>query len=291
MTMRLHVGCAMWTHTPWQGRFLPHPLPAGERLRAYATWCNAVEGNTTFYATPARSTVESWARQTTPDFRFVVKLPKSITHERRLSGGEEEVRSFLDTIGPLERRIHAVWVQLPGSFGPEDLGTLAGFLRRLPRAHRYAVEVRHRAFFTDPRAEGLLEQVLGGADAEWIPFDTTTLFQRPPTSDAERDAWTKKPRLPRRSRALTDRPIVRYLGRDATESTVAGWLPWIDAVSGWLRDGRSPTVFIHTPDNAAALPLARRFHADVRARLPDLEPLPAPVPVTAPAPAEQATLF
>jgi uncharacterized protein YecE (DUF72 family) len=48
----------MWTHVPWQGRFLPHPLPPKERLRAYASWCNAVEGNTTFYATPARSTVE-----------------------------------------------------------------------------------------------------------------------------------------------------------------------------------------------------------------------------------------
>jgi uncharacterized protein YecE (DUF72 family) len=290
MTMRLHVGCAMWTHAPWQGRFLPHPLPQGERLRAYATWCNAVEGNTTFYATPARSTVESWARQTDPGFRFVVKLPKSITHERRLGGGEdEEVRAFLDAIEPLERRVHAVWVQLPASFGPAALDDLAGFLRRLPRTHRYAVEVRHRAFFIDPRAERLLEGVLGGADAEWIPFDTTVLFQRPPASDAEREAWTRKPRLPRRSRALTDRPIVRYLGRDATERTIQGWEHWIEVVSGWLREGRSPTVFIHTPDNAAALPLARRFHADVRARLPGLEPLPEPLPVTAPA--EQATLF
>ncbi len=288
--MRLHVGCAMWTHAPWQGRFLPHPLPRGERLRAYATWCNAVEGNTTFYATPARGTVESWARQTATGFRFVVKLPKSTTHEHRLGGGaEEEVRAFLDAIEPLGRRVHAVWVQLPASFGPADLDALAGFMRRLPRTHRYAVEVRHRAFFTDPRAERLLEGVLGGADVEWIPFDTTALFQSPPAGDAEREAWTKKPRLPRRSRALTDRPIVRYLGRDATEPTIQGWEHWIEVVSGWLREGRSPTVFIHTPDNAAALPLARRFHAGVRARLPGLEPLPEPLPVTAPA--AQATLF
>lgn len=292
MTMRLHVGCAMWTHAPWQGRYLPHPLPRGERLRAYATWCNAVEGNTTFYATPATSTVESWARQTDPGFRFVVKLPKPITHERRLGGGAEEgaaVRAFLDAIEPLDRRVHAVWVQLPATFGPADLGVLAGFLRRLPRSHRYAVEVRHRAFFTDPRAERLLEGVLGGVGAEWIPFDTTALFQSPPADDAEREAWTKKPRLPRRSRALTDRPIVRYIGRDATEPTIQGWAPWIDVVDGWLREGRSPTVFIHTPDNAAALPLARRFHADVRARLAGLAPLPEPLPVTAPG--EQATLF
>jgi uncharacterized protein YecE (DUF72 family) len=268
----------MWTHAPWQGRFLPHPLPPHDRLRSYATWCNAVEGNTTFYATPARSAVESWARQTAPGFRFVAKLPKSITHERRLRDTGEEVRSFLTAIEPLGPRAHAVWVQLPASFAPADAGALAGFLRGLPRSHRWAVEVRHRAFFEDARSARLLERVLAVAGAEWIPFDTTSLFRSPPTSDAERDAWTRKPRVPRRSTALTDRPIVRYIGRDSTARTVEGWQPWIGTVVDWLREGRSPTVFVHTPDNADALPLARRFHDEVRARLPQIEPLPEPVP-------------
>ena len=43
----------MWSYAPWQGRYLPQPLAPRDRLHAYATWCNAVEGNTTFYATPA----------------------------------------------------------------------------------------------------------------------------------------------------------------------------------------------------------------------------------------------
>jgi len=280
--MRLHVGCAMWTHRAWQGRFMPHPLPARDRLRSYATWCNAVEGNTTFYATPARRTVLSWAAQTDPDFRFVIKLPRSITHEHRLSGADDELRAFVDAIEPLGTRVHALWVQLPGSFGPSDMPALAGFMRRLPDVHRYAVEVRHRGFFDDPR---LLEDVLASAGAEWIPFDTTAFFQSPPTSEAERAAWTNKPRMPLRSVALTDRPIVRYLGRDATERTVEGWQHWVGTVVEWLREGRSPTMFIHTPDDADAPALARRFHQEVRARLPELTPLPEPVPV------EPLTLF
>jgi uncharacterized protein YecE (DUF72 family) len=280
--MRLHVGCAMWTHKPWQGRFLPHPLPAGDRLRSYASWCNAVEGNTTFYATPARTTVATWAQQTAPGFRFVVKLPKTITHERRLAGAEEELRAFLDAIEPLGPRAHALWLQLPGSFTPNDAPALSGFLRRLPSAHRYAVEVRHRAFFEDPRSTRLLEGVLEDAAAEWIPFDTSVLFSSAPTSDAERDAWTKKPRMPRRSLALTGYPIVRYLGRDAPEKTVEGWQHWAETVSTWLAEGRSPTVFIHTPDNADALELARRFHDEVRARQPRLEALPEPQPAQPP---------
>ena len=272
----------MWAHPPWQGRFLPHPLPPTERLRAYASWCNAVEGNTTFYATPSRSTVESWAEQTTPDFRLVLKLPKSITHERRLANFDEDLRTFLSAMEPLGPRAHALWVQLPGSFGPTDLGTLAAFLRRLPEAHRYAVEVRHRAFFEDPRCGRDLERVLAGAGAEWVTFDTSLFFQDRPTSDAERDAWTKKPRVPRRSVALTDRPIVRYLGRDDPDRTVEGWRFWVEQVAEWLREGREPTLFVHTPDNAEALPLARRFHDEVRERLPDMDPLPEPEPAGPP---------
>ena len=104
----------------------------------------------------------------------------------------------------------------------------------------------------------------------------------PPTSAAEREAWTKKPRLPRRERALTDRPVVRYIGRDDNARTIAGWQPWLDAVAVWLREGRSPTVFIHTPDNVDALELARRFYDDVRALVPELRPLPEPIPTGPP---------
>lgn len=272
----------MWNLPAWQGRFLPRPLAPPDRLRAYAGWCNAVEGNTTFYATPHRDTVAAWARQTDPDFRFVVKFPRPITHERRLGGVDDPVRAFLAAVEPLGPRAHALWVQLPGSFTPADVPALASFLRRLPRGHRYAVEVRHRSFFDDPRAGGVLAEALGTVGAEWIPFDTTVLFRSRPTSAAERAAWARKPRLPHRAVALTDRPIVRYLGRDDPAATVAGWQPWVETTAGWLREGRSPTVFIHTPDNVDALALARRFHDQVRERLPGLAPLAAPDPVAPP---------
>jgi len=280
--MELHVGCAMWSYAPWQGRFLPHPLSPGDRLSAYASWCNAVEGNTTFYATPPPGTVRSWAGQTAPGFRFVLKLPRPVTHERQRGGADDTLRAFLAAIEPLGERAHTLWAQLPPSFGPDGLDSLAALLRRLPAGYRRAVEVRHRAFFADPRWTRALERVLAEAGAEWATFDTTVLYDGPPTSAAEREAWTKKPRLPRRDRALTGHPVVRYIGRDDNERTAAGWQPWLETVAGWLREGRSPTVFIHTPDNVEALGLARRFHDEVRALVPGLGPLPEPVPAGPP---------
>jgi hypothetical protein len=44
-------------------------------------------------------------------------------------------------------------------------------------------------------------------------------------------------------------------------------------------------MFIHTPDNADAPMLARRFHDDMRSRLPEIEALRQPIP------AEPLTLF
>jgi uncharacterized protein YecE (DUF72 family) len=258
----------MWTHKAWTTK----------KLRGYSEHCNAVEGNTTFYATPARETVASWAGQTDADFRFVLKLPRPVTHEHRLAGGGEDLRAFLDAIEPLGPRAHALWIQLPASFGPADVPALEAFLGRLPAAHRYAVEVRHPAFFAGGGA-GLAE-VLRRTGTEWIPFDTTAFFDTPPTSDAERDAWTKKPRTPLRTEALTGHPIVRYLGRDDPAQTVQGWRRWVGVVAGWLREGRSPTFFVHTPDNVDAPRLARQFHAAVRAEVPGLPALPEPEPLT-----------
>jgi uncharacterized protein YecE (DUF72 family) len=274
--MELHVGCAMWTYAPWQGRYLPVSLSPRERLRAYATWCNAVEGNTTFYATPALDTVRSWAARPRP-------LPvhprcRTVTHERRARRPtNRSTRSW--PIGPLGPRARALWIQLPPSFSPAGLGALVRFLRRLPPGHRYCVEVRHRAFFADRDRNT-------SSSGRWVSAEWVT--STPPSCSAalrqrhEREAWRNKPRVPRRSLALTSHPVVRYIGRDDAARTVAGWQPWLGTVAGWLREGRSPTVFIHTPDNVAALELARRFHDEVRARVPEVEPLPEPVPAGPP---------
>jgi uncharacterized protein YecE (DUF72 family) len=280
----------MWAHRAWQGRHLPDKLARDEQLPAYAGWCNAVEGNTTFYGLPSASTVAAWAEQAPDRFRFMFKLPRGITHERRLRGPDDEVREFLDLLAPLGDRAETISVQLPASFGPPDLGALAAFVRRFsrldPGGHRLAVEVRHPAYFEPssvPRET--LRRILRDEGAEWITLDSTTLFAQPPTSDVERETWRQKPRLPVHREALSDRPVVRVIGRDDPHATVAGWQPWLPVVRRWLDEGRTPTVFVHTPDNVDAIVLARLFHEQVRAIAPDVEPLPVPAEIA------PATLF
>jgi len=289
--MELRVGCPMWAYRAWHGHPLPERVAKDEQLAAYAEWCNAVEGNTTFYGLPAATTVASWADQAPADFRFLFKLPRAITHERRLRHADAEVGELFALLAPLGARAEQVSIQLPPTFGPPELGALAAFVRRLPslgaEGHRIAVEVRHPGFFDGSVARSTLARVLADVGGEWIVLDSTTLFAARPTSEAERETRARTPRLPVHRTALSDRPIVRFIGRDDPPATVAGWQPWIPVVAAWLREGRTPTVFVHTPDNVDAILLARLFHDQVRAVVPELSPLPVP----APPPGVQASLF
>jgi uncharacterized protein YecE (DUF72 family) len=283
----LHVGCPMWAHRPWVGRFLPSGTPPGGELGPYSRLLNAVEGNTTFYASPSPPVVSKWCDLAEPGFRFVFKVPKRITHELRMRGIGPELAAFCDLMSPLGDRIGAFTFQLPSSFAPVDLGVLEAVLRTLPADWRWSVEVRHPAFF-EGQGRLAVDRVLTRYGVERVLLDSRPLFARPPLTDPGREAWEAKPRVPALTEALTDQPIVRFIGSDHNDVTVDGLQQWQPIVAAWLVDGRRPTFFVHTPDNDDGPALARAFHAETALIVPDLEPLPE-MPVVEPG--EQGLLF
>lgn len=254
----------------------------------YSRLLNAVEGNTTFYASPTPATVARWREQAEPGFRFVCKVPRAITHERRLRDIDDLLGPFFALMEPLAPLIGGLTLQLPASFAPVDLDVLAGVLRRLPAAPwRWSVELRHPAFF-EPPGRDAVDRVLERAGAERVLLDSRALYSRPPMTEAGREAWGKKPRIAALTDALTDHPIVRFIGSDDDPTTVAALAQWQPIVAEWLREGRTPTVFVHTPDNLDAPGFARDFHDTMSSEVPGLAPLPPPWPVVA---AEQGSLF
>lgn len=278
----------MWAHRPWVGRWLPADTAPGHELQPYSRLLNAVEGNTTFYASPAASTVARWAEQAHPGFRFVFKVPRVITHDRRLRDVDELLTPFLQLLEPLTSVIGSLTFQLPASFAPVDLPVLGGLLQHLPRsAWTWSVELRHPAFFEGADRDAANE-VLARHGAERVLLDSRPLYARPPMTEAGRQTWGKKPRVPALTDAITDQPIVRIIGSDHPDVTVGGLRDWQPIVADWLHEGRTPTVFVHTPDNDDAPMLARGFHDSLRAMVPDLAPLPDAMPVS---PAEQGSLF
>jgi len=275
----LRVGCAMWAHPPWVGHYLS-PGNKGRELADYATWCNAVEGNTTFYGIPSERTVARWAEQAPPDFRFAFKVPRTVTHEQRLrDGAHRDVARFLKAIEPLGDRIGPVQIQLPPSFGPESVAILADFVVGLPTSHRWVAELRHPGFFDGGVAHRRTDEALVAADVGRVVLDTRPLYAASPRSDASFDERRTKPMLPIVTDVMGVEPIVRVIGSDDADATIDGASAWSDQVVDWLGEGHRPFVFLHQPENLYSPALARRFHAVVADRVTDLAPLPEPTTV------------
>ena len=269
----------MWSNRAWRGRSIPAQTPRRDELSAYAAVVNAVEGNTTFYATPGPDVVRHWAESVPDDFRFMFKLPREITHDRKLRDCGKEVDDFLRAMTPIHHAMEPVAIQLPASFRPADLGVLERFLERAPGDFRWAVEVRHPQLFDHQDQARRLNDMLFALGADRITLDSRAVFAGPRETPEENEAFANKPRLPVVAVATNDRPVVRFIGQTNPDANPPFWKPWVDTVVRWLVDGRRPLVFIHTPDNVAAPALCRRFHDEVAVRLPDLVPLPDAPPV------------
>lgn len=274
--VKLYVGCAMWAHRPWVGRWFPATTPTGRELEAYTTWCTTVEGNTTHYAAPSPATVARWAASAPDYFRFCFKVPRSITHEKRLRNVASEIDDFLSLLEPLVANLGPVQLQLPATFGPEDISVLADSCSNLPRGFEWAVETRHTDFSAGGSHERQLNDLLAAAGINRVILDSRTLFSVPPQTPLEHEAWERKPRLPVRPVATASQPLIRLIGASNPRTTIDGWSQWVPKIAEWCRSGVSPHVFIHTPDNHDTPELARRFHGDVAALIPDLDPLPEP---------------
>lgn len=256
------LGCPMWANDKWKGSLFRDDCRSSEFLAQYARYFNSVEGNTTFYADPSAETIARWCSQVPADFRFMLKVPKRISHDM-MDGWPEELQRWLELMTPLKTKLGAIQLQLPARFGPRDLPELATMLEIIRAQFACVVEVRHPEFFEKGAAEQALHQVLRGFGCERLCFDSRALFSVAATTPALLDAQAKKPRLPVHVVALTQNPVVRFIGVDDLETNRQFYAPWLIKVATWLKQGLRPALYFHTPDNQFAPLLARQFALDL----------------------------
>jgi uncharacterized protein YecE (DUF72 family) len=266
------LGCPSWSENAWREYLYPENARPADFLSLYSQVFNAVEGNTTFYARPAETTVQRWAELMPEHFRFTAKFPGDISHGGDLREQLTAAETFVQLLSPLGARVSPLWLQLPASFAPQRLAELAGFIDGLERP--LAVEVRHPEFFAKGDAERSLNRLLLDRGVERICLDPRALFSCTSTAPAVLHAQSKKPKVPPRPAAFTLFPQVRFIGHPELEANDPFLTPWIEKVASWIEEGRTPYVFLHTSDNRLAAELARRFHARLMERLPGLPALP-----------------
>ncbi len=145
----MRIGTAGWSIPSAAAGAFP---TEGSHLERYAQVFPAVEINSSFHRPHRRSTYERWAATVPPEFRFSVKIPKTISHDARLIDVEDLVATFVEQVNGLGEKLAVLLLQLPPSLTYDALSARNVFetLRcRLADPVQLACEPRHASWFTD----------------------------------------------------------------------------------------------------------------------------------------------
>ncbi|HWH22951.1 MAG TPA: DUF72 domain-containing protein, partial [Allosphingosinicella sp.] len=130
----------------------------GTSLERYAARFRGAEINSSFHRSHRQSTWERWAQSVPESFRFSVKLPKTITHQKKLADCQDLLSAYLDESSILGDKLTIHLVQLPPSLA-FDSGTAESFFESLRTASpaRIVCEPRHATWFEE-EADALLDR-------------------------------------------------------------------------------------------------------------------------------------
>ena len=160
----VHLGTSSWQFDAWRGVFYPEKLARTRYLPYYTSQFDTVEVNTSFYALPAPSTLVNWVEAAPDGFTFALKFPRSISHDKRLVGCEDETLAFLDALRALGATAGPAFLQLPPdctrSACGRALAVYLDWLAPLATDLRLAVEVRAADLMTPAFAAFVAERGL-----------------------------------------------------------------------------------------------------------------------------------
>ena len=192
----LYVGTMGFSYKDWNGVFYPAEMDSKDYLGYYSRIFNSVEIDSTFYGAPKMATVLRWASETPVDFRFSLKVPRTITHDLGLHNAWGLMVEFLEAVRLLGDRLGVILFQFPPSFKADRIEKLSEFIARLPGGLRYAIEIRDKSWYT---AESQLIELLSAQGIVW--------------------AATQYPNLPGKIQRNTNFSYIRWIGQHGSFHT------------------------------------------------------------------------
>lgn len=168
--MQVWIGTSGYSYPDWVGAFYPPGTRPEKMLGHYVKHFPLVELNFTFYRLPTPSMLERIATQTPAGFQFLVKLPRTLSHDR----SPRELDAFRYAVEELRRReqLLGLLCQLPqATHDTRQNRTWLQFLGRELQPYGLAVEFRHQSWSRPDVAPWLAEQDvdLVSVDAPDIP--------------------------------------------------------------------------------------------------------------------------
>lgn len=145
MNPKLHIGTSGWSYKDWLDVFYPAGTKQKQYLSYYSSRFDTVEVDSTFYGIPRPATVESWFNNTPDHFRFALKVPQAITHDKKLVDCQSDWQHFLQTTQILKHKLGPIVLQFDYSFSyDEHVKNLEEFLSGLNGNVQLCVEIRNK---------------------------------------------------------------------------------------------------------------------------------------------------
>jgi uncharacterized protein YecE (DUF72 family) len=277
--MRVWLGTCGYSYPDWVGTVYPRGTKSGQMLALYSRLFPTVELNFTFYRTPTAATLTRQAEQTPPGFQFLVKVPRTLSHD----DNRADLQPFRDAAEALRQRdrLLGVLCQFPPSFhfsrrAQSRLAVLARGLAGLTPA----VEFRHHSWHRPEIPAWLAEHGLDLVSVD-VP-DLRALYPRGLVQSG--------PRV-----------YVRFHSRDAARWYAAGkrrydygysegeLAEWVQALKGTAHQTERAAVLFNNCYGGQAVANARQLRGLLRRLAPELEVVEPPA--GAGATVRQASLF
>lgn len=145
----IKIGCSSFYNKKWVPIFYPENLSSKEWFDYYSKHFCSFEINATFYKFPTLRIMQNWYNRSPDNFSYSVKVPKEITHLRKLENCEELIDKFYSVCEKgLREKLGCILFQFPPSFiySPENLDAI---ILNLDTTHNNVVEFRHESWWND----------------------------------------------------------------------------------------------------------------------------------------------
>ena len=245
----LLIGCSGWSYNDpsdkggWVGSFYPNR--SIKKLPYYSQYFDTAEFDAIyykkFYENMGSKAFEGMINSTPNKFQFSVKVPETITREKKLSADARPLfDEYLARISHLKKakKLGAILFQMSPNFTAGDFRNVESFLDKLPRNYDYALEFRHSSWQTEGALELLKQYNIASVITD--SGDPKLAFMAEPTVTA-------------------DHAFIRFHGRKQDH-----WYdylyrkdelePWVDKVAEIRKEAKTTrTYFNNHPAGKAVL--------------------------------------
>jgi uncharacterized protein YecE (DUF72 family) len=145
--MQYFIGCSGFHYKHWRGNFYPEGLPVNKWFNFYCQYFATLELNVTFYRFPKLTTLQEWHEKSPANFVFSVKVPRSITHFKKLNDTSRMLGDFYGLIAEgLKEKVGSVLFQFPPNFSYTEIN-IKRIIDSVDHAFENVVEFRHPSWW------------------------------------------------------------------------------------------------------------------------------------------------